>query len=345
MYATIIDVAKAAGVSTATVGRVLHGKGYVSQEARERIENAIAQLGYVPNQSARSLKGGRSGMIGSLVLQNPNGLYYRINECIREAAEAGGYELVTMEAFPQGGEERLIRSFIGLRIDGLVITSDGRVSCESLSALGQARIPVVAVERGYLDYGVDSLLVKDLEAVRDAVGRMIEKGHRRIAFLGVRGAGKSKKADGAMGPGVELQRYSGYVCALEKAGLPLKEELVRLLPDYRTETGREAAAELLCLKEPPTAVFCGADTLAAGVLQAAYARGLRVPQDLSLVGYDDVLSRSLAPAVDSVALKLDGVGTQLMELLERRRANPKADVQCRWIETEYQDRGTVRKIM
>ena len=166
MSATIHDVARAAGVSTATVGRVLHNKGYVSEEARKKIEQAVQELGYVPSQSARSLKGGKSGLIGCLVRQNINGLYYKIVKSVSEEAEKHGYETITMEADHPGKEADLVRNFIGLRVDGLVIISDEFVDAKSLQALKQAGIPVAAAERDYLDFGIDSLQTGKLSGRR-----------------------------------------------------------------------------------------------------------------------------------------------------------------------------------
>lgn len=333
MGITMTDIAKAAGASVATVGRVIHKNGYVSQEARERIEKAIAELGYVPDRSARILKCQKSGIIGSLVVQNPNSLYYRVNDSIQAAARASGFELLTMEAQPgQHMEEGIIRNFIGLHVDGLVITSDLSVTAEHFIQLRQAKIPVVAVERGYPEQGVDSLLVQDREACRDAVLRIAEKGHERIAFIGALPVHN-----------VERLRLEGYLTALKEAGLPESRELIRLLPDYSAEGARCAAEELFALPCPPTAIFCAADTLAAGVLQTAYNLNMRVPEDLSLVGYDDVLSRLLSPPVDSVGLLLDGIGEQVMEMLKKRMESWEIPAVCKSIGTAYQDRGTVRE--
>lgn len=334
MNITMTDIAKAAGASVTTVGRVIHNNGYVAPKTRESIEKAIAELGYVPNQSARMLKSQRSGIIGNLVLQSPNNLYYRISDSIQSAARAKGYELLTMEAQPQRHNEgELIRNFIGLHVDGLVITSDASVTDEQFAQLRRAKIPVVAVERGYPEQGIDNLLVLDREACRDAAGRILAKGHERIAFIGM-----------TTWHPVERLRLEGYQTALQEAGFPERPELICLLPRYDAEGARQAFEKLFALPTPPTAVFCTSDTLAAGVLQSAYEKGLRVPEDVSLVGYDDVLSRMLAPPIDSVGLVLDGVGEHVMDLLLNRMSNWEAPVMQKAIRTIYQDRGTVRNI-
>ena len=331
MSITMNDIARAANASVTTVGRVIHNNGYVSREVRARVEQAIRELGYVPNQSARILKSRRSGIIGSLVQQNDNGLYYRINDSIIRAVRSAGYELLTMEAQPgMGTEAELVENFIGLHVDGLVIISDASVTPDLFEKLRKAEIPVVAVERGYLEQGIDSLIVRDFEACRDAVSRVIRSGHRRVGLIACRPVYD-----------VEKQRYEGYCQALRDAGLEIDEQLTQLVPGYDTQFGRIAAENLFNLPERPTAIFTTADTLAAGVLQAAYADKLRVPDDISLVGYDDVLSQSLSPAINSVGLFVEKIGNDVMDLIQLRQEDPDRPAEKRMIDTVYADRGSV----
>lgn len=330
MTVTMTDIAREAGCGVATVGRVIHRNGYVSKEVRERIEKAIAELGYVPDQSARTLKSQRSGIIGCLVMQSDNGLYYSINDEVIRAAEARGLTCITLEAQKRGGEAALLRTMLGMHVDGIVLISDPNIPAEQFALLRRFKTPVVAIERGYPEQGVDSLLVRDREAARDAVGRMIQAGHRRVALIA-----KAPDMD------VEHRRLQGYLDALEDADIPADNALIRLGADYTVSFGREAAEALLALPEPPTAVMAASDTLAAGVLQAAYAAGLNVPDDLSVCGYDNVLSQSLSPAIDSVGLSLEGLGERVLDLLEKRRENPDAPAESPDIETDYVSRGTV----
>ena len=334
MSITMADIAKAAHASVATVGRVLHNNGYVSSETRARIERAIAELGYIPNQNARTLKSNRSGIIGSLVTQNPNSLYYRINESIMQAAHARGFEYLTMECQAIGRDEgRLIDNFIGLRVDGLVITSNSAIQPDMFARLRKAGIPAVAVERGYLEQGIDSLITEDFAGVRDAVARIASRGHRRIGLI-------------AMKPfhDVERQRLAGYRQAIADSGLTADEALIQIVPSYHPQSGRAATEALLSLTAPPTAIFATADTLAAGAMQALYDRHLRVPDDMSIVGYDDVLSQSLSPQIDSVGLVLTDIGDHVMQLLLDKMADADRPAERRSISTVYADRGTVRQL-
>ena len=334
MSVRMVDIAKAANTSVATVGRVIHNNGYVSADVRERIEKAIRDLGYVPNQSARALKSNRSGIIGILAMQNPNGLYYRIIDSILCAAHANGFECVTMEIPRVSGDVgRVVQSFIGLHVDGIVTVSTTLLAPEMFTQLDKSGIPVVAVERCYFDQPIDNLVVEDFEAARDAVNRIAAKGHRRIAII-------------ASGPGadVEKQRLAGYKQAMADLSHIVDEDLICLTNGYDPVQGREAAEQLLALPEPPTAIFTTADTLAAGVLQALYAQKLRIPEDVSLVGYDNVLSQSLSPQIDSVGLLLNDTGAQVIELLMKRMAEPGRAPEVRPIHTAYMDRGSVKTI-
>lgn len=334
MGVTMADIAKAAHASVATVGRVLHNNGYVSNETRARIERAIDELGYIPNQNARTLKSNRSGIIGSLVTQNANSLYYRINESVMKAAHACGFEYLTMECQMRGHDEgRLIDNFIGLRVDGLVITSNTAIQPDMFARLRKAGIPAVAVERGYLEQGVDSLITEDCQGARDAVMRIASRGHRRIGLI-------------AMEPfhEVEWQRIAGYRQAVADCHLTPDEALIRIVPSYSPQAGRAAMEALLSLACPPTAVFATADTLAAGAMQALYDRHLRVPDDMSIVGYDDVLSQSLSPQIDSVGLVLTDIGDHVMQLLLSKMEDANRPAERRSISTVYVDRGTVRQL-
>ncbi len=328
------DIAKAAGVSIATVGRVIHKNGYVSGDARERVEKAVRELGYVPNALARALKKNRSGVIGSLVVYNLNNLYQKINNSVIEAAEKHGYELVTIEGrWGHGDEARIVKRFIGMRVDALVITSNRSVTPEIFRALREADIPVVCVERTHDVERVDNLVVRDVEGAREAVEHMIARGHRRIALIA------RELVDD-----VERRRCGGYRAALEAAGIAVDEALIRLVPQYRVEEGYEAMRALLALERPPTAAFITADSMAAGAMQCLYERGLRVPDDLSVAGYDNVLAASLSPPIDSVDLAASDIGETVMELIERRLNDMGAPGINRFISTVYVDRGTVKEI-
>jgi len=325
------DVAAAAGVSIATVGRVLHKNGYVSEETRVRVEKAVAELGYVPNRMARALKQQKSGVIGSLVVFNRNTLYQKINSSIIDAAERHGYKLLTIEGRQDVREEEdLVDQFIGMQVEGLVVTSNRFVPHPLFDRLHRLHIPVVMVERTLEHRYVDNLAVRDVHGAYQTVSHMVRKGHRRIGLIAV------EREDN-----VERERFEGYIKALEEGGMKRDDRLIHLYPQYTIEYGYEAMGRLMELEEPPTAVFCTADTLAAGAMQLLHSKNKHVPGDMSIAGYDNVLASELSPPINSVDLALQDIGETVLRLLKRRMDDPEAEAVTELIDTIYVDRGTV----
>lgn len=331
MAVRMADIAREAGVSIGTVGRVLHQNGYVSQEARKRVEAAVDRLGYVPNVMARALKSQKSGMIGCLAMANVNGLFQRINSAFTQAAEQAGYQIVTM--LGRSGhrdEEKLIDQFIGLRVDGLAVISNKNLAPPLFDKLSARGIPVVAVERTYNHPHVDNLAVRDREGCCQAAERFLHRGHRRLAMIAV-----------DWDEPVERARREGFRQALCGWDIPQRDQLAQMVGQYQIEEGRAAMEALLALPEPPTGVFCTADTLAAGAMQAIYQAGRRVPQDFSIAGYDNVLAAQLAPSIDSVDLDMERIGERIVSILRRRMEAPSAPAIWEQLDTVYISRGTV----
>lgn len=302
------DIAREAGVSLATVGRVLHNNGYVSPENREKIERLIGELGYVPNRMAQGLKNSQSRMIGHLMVFNPNMLFAKISLAVNNAALEHGFQVLSMTGHAGLHEDDAqINELIGRRVDGVIITSNSHIPRTLIQKLVELRIPVVMVERTYSMPFVDIIRVDDLAGSREAVQHLIAQGHRQIAFIGMQ-----------LFHEVETLRLKGYQQALSEASIPLTQEYICTMPDYSVQAGYAAMEQLLQLPHPPGAVFCTSDLFACGVLQSLQQHGKRVPQDISIVGYDDTLSAMLAPAVTSVALSLEEIGKNAIELLMRR---------------------------
>lgn len=325
------DIAKAAGVSIATVGRVIHNNGYVSEEARVRVEQAVTQLGYVPNRMARALKQKKSRIIGSLVIYNRNDLYQKINQSVITQAEQRGYRILTMEGRQQQrDEEAIIDQFIGMQVDGIVLTSNRFVKKETFARLHQLGIPVVAVERTYQLPFVDNLEVRDFEGAKGAVVNMLRHGHHRVGLIAV-----------ARPDAVEQKRRAGYEDALRDFGFAPEDCLMQMVPEYRIGLGYGAMEALLQLPQRPTAVFCTADTLAAGAMQCLYAQRLRVPEDMSIVGYDNVHAAYVSPPIDSVDLAVADIGEKVMTMLEQRMEDLTCGEKLSYLDTVYIDRGTV----
>ena len=325
------DIANAAGVSLATVGRVLHNNGYVSKENREKIETLIHEMGYVPNQMARGLKNSQSMLIGHMVVFNPNMLFAKISLAVNQAAAAQGFHVLTMTSYRGlNEEENQLNELIGRRVDGVIITSNGSIPSGLVERLVERNIPVVMVERTYdLPY-VDRIQVDDLGGAKQAVEHILQKGHRNIGFVGMQLVHE-----------VEKLRYQGYQAALKEAGIRLDPDAVCLMSDYSAADGDEAARHLMNLKVPPTAIFATSDLFACGILQYLYTIHKRVPEDVSIVGYDDTLSTMLTPQITSIGLDLDEIGADATALLIERMEDVKRPAQTLPIQTVLIDRHSV----
>ena len=307
--ATMHDVAKLAGVSLATVGRVLHQNGYVSRENREKVEAAVRQLGYIPNSAAQSLKNSSSRMLGHILLFSPNLLFGQISQGVDQAARRRGYSVLSFTKYGSPGEDlRIVTEFISRRVDGVVITSIRDFDPALLQKLLDAGIPTVRIERSPPQ--ADRVLVDDLQGALEGAGALVKAGHRKIAYIGMGGPGQ-----------VERLRLEGYRRALAQGGVPLRAGLERLVEQYTPAQGYGAMASLW-EEERPTAVFAAADSLASGALQFLYQAGARVPGDVSFMGYDNTLATLLSPPLDSVGIQAGPMGEAAVDLLLRRRENP-----------------------
>lgn len=333
----ITDIAKASGVSHATVARVIHKNGYVSEENRVKIERLIQEMGYIPNRAAQSLKGSPSQLIGHLTVFNPNMLFTKISYAVNHAAVQQGFHILTMSSHPRMNEEEAqINELIGRRVDGVIITSNIFISRDLIQRLSALSIPVVMIERTLDIPYVDCIQVDDLNGSQRAVQHIIAKGHRRIGFIGSQTI--LPHSD------VEHLRYQGYIHACHDSNLDIKDEYVCLTNEYSVEDGYQAAEALMKLANPPSAIFATSDIFIAGVLQCFQKHGVKVPDDVSLVGYDDTLSSLMAPPITSVGLSHDKIGERAIQLILRRMADWNVHSQCVKIETVLIDRHSVKPI-
>ncbi len=301
---TLHDVARDAGVSIKTVSRVINGEPYVSPSTRARVHEAIERLGYRPNEVARSLKGKRSKMIGLMIADISNPFYAVIAKAVEEEARARGYSVVLCAS---GEDVEVEREYVELlfrkRLDGLLLVPAAN-GHEYLLREIAAGLHVVALDRPIDDPEVDAVLVENQEGAYRATLHLVEHGHKRIGFIG---AGKQLYT--------LQERLAGYQKALEEHGL---QSLVRLdAPD--PPSAADAMRELLDSPDRPTAVFCMNNLITIGVLEALEERGLRVPDDMATVGFDDFdLAGLLRPRLTLVRQPVDELGRQGARLLFER---------------------------
>lgn len=287
---TVDDVARAAGVSTATVSRVLNRPQSVREALRRKVEAAVSRLGYVPHAGARALMLRRSGTVGAIFPTVDNAIFAKAIDALqRRLAESGFQLLIATSDYDPDIEARQAVNLVTRGVDALALCGSAQ-SPELLQFLRQRGLPCVHMMS--LDGPADILCVgfDNAGAMAQAARHLVDLGHRRIAVL----AGVTRSNDRA------AARVEGARRALKEAGLaPVK--IVE--KPYAIADARAGFRELMELRNPPTAVLCGNDVLAFGALFEAQAQGVAVPQDVSIIGFDDLeLARHVRPALTTIRL-------------------------------------------
>jgi DNA-binding LacI/PurR family transcriptional regulator len=277
--ASLRDVAKLAGVSVKTVSNVVNDYAHVTDGTRQRVQHAIDELNYRPNPAARTLRRGRSGIIGLAVPEVGIPYFAELAGLIVDAAAEQSWTVLIDQT--GGMLEREVLVCEGMRahvLDGLIF-SPIAMGTEELGARRDDTAMVLLGERIF-DGPADHVAIDNVAAARDATAHLVALGRRRIAAIGDQ---RHKPA----GRTAHL-RLDGYRQALAEAGLPFEEALVLPADDYHRSNGAEMMARLLAMDEPPDAVLCFADLIALGALRTALAAGRRVPEDVAIVGFDDI---------------------------------------------------------
>jgi LacI family transcriptional regulator len=272
---TVLDVAKLASVSISTVSRILNGNTRVAKEKREAVERAIKQLNFQPNLSARSLRSGSTQMIGVLTQELQSPYFSGGTRGIEEGLAGTGYAPVFIPTHwdPQQEIQRA-RLLLARKVDGLILLS-GNLSDEQVIELARQR-PVAITDRKLIAPNVQSFYFDQIEGGCIATEHLIELGHRRIAHI----AGPLHIVDA-------VDRREGFMRAHRNANLTIDPRLI-VDSDFMEDGGAKAMEELLSRTKDFTAVFCANDQMLMGARLVLYRRGIRVPEDVSLVGFDDV---------------------------------------------------------
>ncbi|MFM6975117.1 MAG: LacI family DNA-binding transcriptional regulator [Agromyces sp.] len=326
----IVDVASAAGVSVATVSLALSGGGRMSDETRERVRAIAAAMNYAPNRLASSLRSQRSRLIGLLsdeIATTP--FAGRVVLGAQDAAaELGMLLLVANSNGRPEVEADQLRQLLAHQVDGLIYAK--MFHQHALPPKGLGKTPMVMVDVVTPGSDVPTIVPDEVQIGRMATERLIEAGHRNIAFL-----------NGGSSTPATRGRLQGYQDALKHAGIPWDPALVHI-GQATTSGGREACLAALSVAHPPTAVFCFNDQMAMGAYQAASERGLRIPTDLSVIGVDnlELISGALSPGLTTVALPHYEMGRwavmQLDELIRGSgaQADGLTELACQLIERE-----------
>jgi DNA-binding LacI/PurR family transcriptional regulator len=293
MAVSMRDVAARAGVSQRTVSNVVNGYVHVRAETRERVQRAIDELRYRPNLSARSLRRGRTGIIALAVPEIAAPYFAELADLIQREAVTRGITLLVDQTGADRARELLVLD--GYRphvIDGLIL-SPMTITMEDLKAQ-RLEIPTVLLGERIHHAGVLHVAIDNVAAARRATRHLVDTGRRRIAAVGV------ERTPNNAGPA--LRRMHGYLAALDDAGLPADPDLLVTTASWSRSAGRSAVAELLGSGVAVDAMFCFNDVLALGAVRAITDHGLRVPEDVAVVGCDDIEEAAYAtPSLTSIS--------------------------------------------
>jgi LacI family transcriptional regulator len=302
---TIAEIARRAGVSKTTVSRVLNNRPYVDKVTRRKIRRIIAETGYTPHAAAVSLATGRNSLVGLLSPSLHQPWTIEIIQGIAEAIDSTEYELVLYTTtMAERNQETYARALTNGLTDGLIVILPRADGMNYLADLRRHLFPVVLIDYRGLSSDLPSVTATNFAGACSAVDHLIELGHRCIGMI-----------TGLMDLGCSRDRLAGYRHTLEQAGLVFEPSLV-VPGDFSELSGCEAMNRLLSLPEPPTAVFASNDEMAFGAMRALKGHGLCVPDDVSLVGFDDVpMAQYTSPPLTTVRQPMRDMGCQAVEML------------------------------
>ena len=310
------DVAARAGVSVATVSRALSGDPkQVSAPALQRIIDAAEELEYIPNNLARNMRSGTARILGLVISDIGNPFFTAVTRGAEDVAQRHGYSLVLSSTDENPEREAASLGVMAAeRAAGIIVatTNENGTVLRRVRDMGMA---IVAIDRHIIDLPTDSVVVDNESAAHEAVSHLVRLGHRRIAIVG-----------GPSDADTARERQRGYQRALREANIPIGPDLC-CRGDFREAAALNMTRDLLDLPDPPTAIFAVNNLTTIGVLGAVRERGLKVPTDISIVGFDDIPTGELLdPPLTVVRQPTYRVGAQAAKLLIRRLRDPSAPV-------------------
>ncbi|AFJ48979.1 regulator for rbs operon [Shimwellia blattae DSM 4481 = NBRC 105725] len=328
--ATMKDVARLAGVSTSTVSHVINKDRFVSEAVRLKVEHAVAALNYVPSALARSLKLNETRTIGMLLTASNNPFYSEVVRGVERSCFERGYSLILCNT--EGDAQRMNRNLETLlqkRVDGLLLLCTETQPPSPEIIRRYSSVPIVMMDWSPLDIGCDIIQDNSLLGGEIATQYLIDKGYRRIACI----AGPLDKTP-------SIERLEGFRNVMQRNGYPVPEEYI-IVGDYEFSGGFSAMNSLLALPRPPHAVFVGNDAMAVGAYHALYQAGLSIPEDMAIVGYDDIdLARFMTPPLTTIHQPKDELGELAVDVLIHRLTTPELPFQCLQLTPELVERGS-----
>lgn len=327
--ATMKDIARLAQVSTSTVSHVINGSRFVSDEIREKVMRIVAELNYTPSAVARSLKVRETKTIGLLVTATNNPFFAEVMAGVEQYCQQHQYNLII--ATTGGDAKRLqqnLQTLMHKQVDGLLLMcGDSRFQADIELAIS---LPLVVMDWWFTELNADKILENSALGGYLATKALIDAGHRKIGII----TGNLKKS-------VAQNRLQGYKNALSEAKIALNPHWI-VESHFDFEGGALGIQSLLTQSSRPTAVFCCSDTIAVGAYQAIQQQGLRIPQDLSIMGYDDIeLARYLSPPLSTICQPKAELGKLAVEALLQRIKNPNENYRTLVLEPTCILRGSI----
>ncbi|APC09767.1 ribose operon transcriptional repressor RbsR [Providencia rettgeri] len=331
--ATMKDVARLAGVSTSTVSHVINQNRYVSESITLRVKNAIEELNYAPSALARSLKMNRTNTIGMLLTTSNNPFYAEVVRGVERSCYERGYSLILCNT--EGDLQRMnhsLETLLQKRVDGLLIMCTEVQGPSKDVFTRYPSVPTVMMDWSPFDSVGDVIQDNSFLGGEIATRYLIDSGFTRIACI----AGPQDKSPARA-------RYQGFIQAMEQAKIEVNEDYI-IFSDFEFAGGFESMNKLLELSTPPQAIFAGNDAMAVGAYQAIFQKGIKVPDDISIIGYDDIdLSPYMIPPLTTIHQPKDKLGKQAVDQLIYRMDNPEADASVLVLTPELIERQSVRK--
>jgi len=345
-HPTLDDVAAAAGVSRATAARALGGYGPVSEDARAAVFAAAARIHYRPNMLARSMITGTTQTIGVVVADIELSFFARAVRGIADVAQAAGFEVILANSDEDRAKERAaIGVLLEKRVDGLIVSPSSVSDSGHLVDLVERGLPLVLLDRGASGVQCDTVVVDNRRAAQNAVSHLVRLGHRRIALIVEEETALSATDLEGAEPGIagamtSVLRELGWAAALRSAGLQPTDDLIRRSP-YDRDAARQETAAALAMADPPTAVLTTDETMTLGALDAVVESGLAIPDEISVIGFDDAAwTTLLRPPLTVVAQPVYELGAAAARSLIERIGGDERPPRLEILDTRFLLRGS-----
>lgn len=307
------DIAKLAGVSSATVSRVINGSNLVRPETVERVRKVIEEVKFFPNNNATTLKYGRSSTYGLIIPDITNPFFPEFIKCFEQIVVEKDQEmLMATTDFHSNRMQQSIRRMLIRKVDGVALLAS-EIETEPFESLMHNRVPLVTMDRGHIAHGLSDVTINNKSGMDQALQHLKEFRHKKIGYIG-----------GSAGLTISDHRVKAFIRAMKRVDLVPRPEFIKV-GNYRITGGMAAMTELLSLEDRPTAVLTANDLTAIGGMRAAMKMGFSIPSDLSIIGFDDIeMSDIVHPPLTTLRLPRHELAKAFFDALEHLKNNPHA---------------------